>query len=174
MSHAGKIYLIGFMGSGKSTTGRRLASRLKWTFIDLDEQIEKSAGMKIRDIFLEKGEDHFRELEHKILKETENTANTVISTGGGTPCFMNNMDFMLRTGLTIYLRLSPENLKSRLEKGSDKRPLLKGIDRKELTDYIRTKLSEREKWYMKAELVTDGFDVDLTALCARIRDLLER
>jgi len=174
MHHAEKIYLIGFMGSGKSTTGRRLASHLKWTFIDLDELIEKSAGMKISNIFSEKGEDHFRQMEHKALRNTENITNAVISTGGGTPCFMDNMDFMLKTGLTIYLRLSPENLKSRLVRGSDKRPLLKDIDRKELTDYIKSKLLEREKWYMKAELVTEGFDVDITTLCAKIRDLLEK
>ncbi|MDX9724992.1 MAG: shikimate kinase [Bacteroidales bacterium] len=174
MHYAEKIYLIGFMGSGKSTTGRRLASRLKWTFLDLDDKIEKSAGMKISNIFSEKGEDHFRELEHKALRDTENITRSVISTGGGTPCFKDNMDFMIKTGLTVYLRLTPEKLKSRLAKSSDKRPLIKDIGKDELSDYITSKLAEREKWYLKADLVTDGFDVDIKDLCAKIRALLER
>ena len=98
--------MIGFMGSGKSTVGKRLAANLKWSFIDLDERIETETGMKISSIFSEKGELHFRHIESKVLRDLKNEENTIISTGGGTPCFNENMDFMTRTGLTVYLKMS--------------------------------------------------------------------
>ena len=115
MHQASKIFLIGFMGSGKSTAGRKLASQLNWSFIDLDEKIQKMEGMKIPDIFSIKGEPYFRKLETQALQELKLETNTVISTGGGTPCFGDNMDFMLDFGLTIYIRMTPVSLKNRLE-----------------------------------------------------------
>jgi shikimate kinase len=135
------------MGSGKSTTGKKLASHLNWSFIDLDEKIEQSTGMEIRDIFSEKGEAFFRKIESDTLKGMASESNAVISTGGGTPCFGDNMDFMLRTGLTVYLRMTPARLKSRLAGTSERRPLLKDIGKNGLQEYITAKLAEREKWY---------------------------
>jgi shikimate kinase len=169
MHQASKIFLIGFMGSGKSTTGRKLASQLNWSFIDLDEKIEEMEGMKIPDIFSLKGEPYFRKLETKALKEMKSETNTVISTGGGTPCFGDNMYFMLSSGLTIYLKMTPASLKKRLTKLSEGRPLLKSIDRKDLLEYITSKLEEREKWYSMAEIIVSNFNTDLSDLLSLIK-----
>jgi shikimate kinase len=173
MHKANKIFLIGFMGSGKSTTGKKLASHLKWSFIDLDKTIENMTGMKIRDIFSEKGEAYFRLTEADALQGMESESNAVISTGGGTPCFGNNMDFMLRTGLTVYLRMTPLMLKSRLADSSDHRPLLKDIDKEDLEEYIAGKLSEREKWYSRAEIIVDGFNTDFSVLYLSVKKLIK-
>lgn len=169
MHQANKIFLIGFMGSGKSTAGRKLASHLKWSFIDLDEKIQKMERMKIPDIFSLKGEPYFRKLETKALQELKNETDTVISTGGGTPCFGDNMNFMLNSGLTIYIRMTPASLKKRLEGSSEGRPLLKEIDRKDLQGYIASKLAEREKWYSRAEIIIDGVNNNLSELLSLIK-----
>lgn len=172
MQKAEKIYLIGFMGSGKSTTGRRLAGYLSWSFVDLDELIEKKAGMKIRDIFSEKGEEFFRVSEAEALKETESISNAVIATGGGAPCFGENMKFMLANGLTIYLKLPPDKLKERLAKSGGKRPLLQGIDNENLEEYISGKLREREKWYSSAKLIIDCNKTSFHGLCSMVKKLI--
>jgi shikimate kinase len=161
------------MGSGKSTTGKKLASHLKWTFIDLDEKIENMTGMKIRDIFSEKGEAFFRRTESEVLQGMASESNAVISTGGGTPCFSDNMDFMLRTGITVYLRMTPARLKSRLTGSSDSRPLLKDIGKEDLEEYITRKLSEREKWYSRAEIIIDGFNTDFSMLYSSVKKLIK-
>ncbi len=173
MRKANKIFLLGFMGSGKSTTGKKLASHLKWSFIDLDKMIENMTGMKIRDIFSEKGEAFFRQTESEALQRMESESNAVISTGGGTPCFGNNMDFMIRTGLTVYIRLTPATLKSRLADSSDHRPLLKDIDKEDLEEYIAGKLSDREKWYSRAEVIVDGDNTDFSALYSSVKKLIK-
>ena len=173
MHQANKIFLLGFMGSGKSTTGKKLSSHLNWSFIDLDEKIEQTTGMDIRDIFSEKGEAFFRKIESDTLKGMASESNAVISTGGGTPCFGDNMDFMLRTGLTVYLRMTPARLKSRLAGTSEHRPLLKDIGKNELQEYITAKLAEREKWYSRAEIIVDGFKTDFSALYTLVKKLIK-
>ena len=173
MHQANKIFLLGFMGSGKSTTGKKLASHLNWSFIDLDEKIEQTTGMEIRDIFSEKGEAFFRKIESDTLKGMASESNAVISTGGGTPCFGDNMDFMLRTGLTVYLRMTPARLKSRLAGTSEHRPLLKDIGKNGLQEYITAKLAEREKWYSRAEIIVDGFNTDFSALYTLVKKLIK-
>jgi shikimate kinase len=169
MHKTSKIFLIGFMGSGKSTAGRKLASQLNWKFIDLDEKIEEIEGIKIQDIFSLKGQPYFRKLETKVLKELRSETDTVISTGGGTPCFGDNMEIMLNSGLTVYLKMTPASLKKRLAKLSEGRPLLKDIDRKDLKGFITMKLAEREKWYSMAEIVIDDFNDDLSDLLSLIK-----
>ena len=164
MHPGNKIFLIGFMGSGKSTVGRKLASYLRWTFIDLDERIEQKTGMKISDIFKEKGESWFRKMESELLKSLLTEAETVISTGGGVPCSGNNMNYMHESGLTIYLKMTPGQLKSRLLRSSKERPLLKDISKDELESYIEKKLREREKWYSGADITFNRFDADLSDL----------
>jgi len=173
MHQTNKIFLLGFMGSGKSTTGKKLASHLNWSFIDLDEKIEQTTGMEIRDIFSEKGEAFFRKIESDTLKGMASESNAVISTGGGTPCFGDNMDFMLRTGLTVYLRMTPARLKSRLAGTSEHRPLLKDIGKDGLQEYITAKLAEREKWYSRAEIIVDGFNTDFSALYTLVKKLIK-
>ncbi|HUV00457.1 MAG TPA: shikimate kinase [Bacteroidales bacterium] len=164
-----KIYIIGFMGSGKSTAGRKLASDLEWSFIDLDRKIEEYTVMKIPEIFSVHGEEYFREVEARVLKNLEPETNTVVSTGGGTPCFGDNMSHMLRTGLTIYLKMTPEQLKNRLSRSSAERPLLKNISNDKLQDYIEEKLAEREHWYNRAEIIIDGLYGDSTFLLSVVK-----
>lgn len=169
MKLCSKIYLIGFMGSGKSTVGKRLAANLKWSFIDLDERIETETGMKISRIFSEKGELHFRHIESKVLRDLKNEENTIISTGGGTPCFNENMDFMTGTGLTVYLKMTPSQLKGRLLRSSHERPLIKNIGKDELQGFIENKLAEREKWYFRSDLTFIRFNSDFSELYSLIK-----
>jgi len=169
MQQASKIFLIGFMGSGKSTTGRKLASRLKWSFVDLDEKIERTERMDIPAIFSLKGESFFRELESKALRELLSESRIVISTGGGTPCFGDNMEFMLESGLTIYLRMTPSSLKRRLVRSSEGRPLIKDMDKGDLEGFIAGKLADREKWYSRAEITIDLPNTRLSYLLSLIK-----
>jgi len=172
MQKADKIYMIGFMGSGKSTAGRKLAQYLNWSFVDLDEMIEKKAGMKISEIFSQKGEESFRLFESEALSETGSASHTVIATGGGAPCFGNNMDFMQAHGLTIYLKLTPGKLKERVARSNDRRPLLQGISSDNLEKYISGKLSEREKWYLSAKLIIDCNKTSFHGLCSMVKKLI--
>ncbi|HNR41942.1 MAG TPA: shikimate kinase [Bacteroidales bacterium] len=164
-----RIFLIGFMGSGKSTLGRKLAVSLGWTFVDMDEKIVEKAGMKIPEIFSVLGEPWFREMETKVLRSLAKSENLVVSTGGGAPCHSGNMKFMLETGLTIYLKLNPSQLASRLVNSKTERPLIKNIDETELPDYISGKLHEREEWYSLAAITIDGFDADIPSLISLVR-----
>ena len=169
-----KIYLIGFMGSGKSTVGKKLASRLNWSFIDLDDKIELKTGIKIAEIFAGKGESFFRAMESDVLRSLATEADTVISTGGGTPCFDENMDYMLESGLTIYLKMTPAQLKTRLLRSSHERPLIKNIRIEDLQGFIEKKLGEREKWYSRAEIAFDRFNSDISDLLALVRNRIKK
>jgi shikimate kinase len=146
------VYLIGFMGCGKTTAGKKLAASLKWKFIDLDKKIEEKTGLSIEELFTAKGEEYFREIEAETLRELTFDSNCVVSTGGGTPCFGSNMEFMLGNGYTIYLKLTPAQLAARL-KNSLNRPLLQNITEQELPDFVEKKLAERSMWYEKSHLL---------------------
>jgi shikimate kinase len=160
------------MGSGKSTTGRRLASLLGWSFTDLDEMVENLEGMKIPDIFSEKGEDYFRLKEKEALHLLTDRVRTVISTGGGTPCCFDNMDFMILNGLTIYLQMTPEQLSKRLSGSKGKRPLIKNIEKSQLLEFIETRLAERRKWYHRAEITVDGNNTNIPVLVSLLRGMI--
>ncbi len=152
-----RVYLIGFMGSGKSTMGRWVADAMEdWTFLDLDHFIEHKYHKTISQIFEESGEDGFREMEAKCLREVSDFDKVIIGAGGGTPCFFNNMEVMNATGLTIYLKLSPQVLNDRLCSSKSQRPLVANKNGEELLDYIAEKLSERESFYTKAKVIADG------------------
>ena len=148
-----RIFLIGFMGSGKTFAGRRLAQKAGLPFIDLDEWIEDSEGAGIRAIFETKGEPYFRALERDALRATAQFRDLVVSCGGGTPCFFGNMQWMNEHGVTIYLRASPEILARRLARQQEQRPLLKGLGQDELEAFVRSKLAERESSYLEASIV---------------------
>ena len=167
-----RIYIIGFMGSGKTTTGKKLADGLRWSFIDLDREIEAESGKTINEIFSESGEKSFRQMESEILHKLNINKDTVISLGGGTPCFSDNMDYINKTGTAIYLRLSPQLLKNRLSRESDKRPLLKDIPENERIHFIHEKLSEREVHYNRAALIVDADNLRIDALVRRLERLL--
>lgn len=151
-----RIYLTGFMGCGKSSFGRRLAKKLDYPFVDLDDEIEEKAGKKLEEIFEVEGEEAFRKIEQEVLFMTVRYKQAVIATGGGTPCFANNMEFMNAEGVTVYLRLSPLSIAHRLEQAKRVRPLVKGLNGDELLAFVKSKLEEREKWYLQSHCVIKG------------------
>nr|WP_068888956.1 shikimate kinase [Pedobacter panaciterrae] len=154
-----KIFLIGFMGCGKSTLGKKLAAKLGYDFIDLDHVLENEVGSNIGEFFAANGEDAFRKLESKLLKEHNYPANCIVATGGGAPCYFDNMDWMNENGITMYVELPPVALARRLEKGKEKRPLIKDMDHEQLIDFIESKLAERDLFYKRAFLSIDGINV---------------
>ncbi len=164
-----KIYIIGFMGSGKTTAGKELAAELGWNFLDLDILTEEKAGKSIPDIFSEHGEEYFRKIESEALKSLEYKTDTIVSTGGGAPCFEDNMDFMLKTGFTVYLKLTPDQLCKRLADSKGERPLIKNLGKDELLAFIENTLHSRKEWYNKADLVVEGFSPDMKNLVTTIR-----
>jgi shikimate kinase len=154
-----KIFLIGFMGSGKTTLGRKLAFKMGYEFIDLDHKLEQQVELSIAEYFSFFGEDAFRKLESEVLKKTVYSENVVISTGGGLPCYFDNMDWMKANGKTVYIKLSPKTLADRLETGKEERPLLQDKHGDDLVFFIEQKLAEREKYYSKANIVADGLSL---------------
>jgi shikimate kinase len=154
-----KIFLIGFMGCGKSTLGRKLATRLGYTLIDLDHQIEKIANSTIANYFSANGEEAFRKLESETLKTLDYPKNCVVATGGGTPCYFDNMDWMNANGLTIYIEMTPLALAKRLEQGIAKRPLLSNLSEEGIVHFIETKLEERNVFYKKAKYSLNGINL---------------
>ena len=151
-----KIFLIGFMGSGKTSIGKRLAEKLAFNFVDTDRFIEMQQGLTVAEIFSKFGESAFREMEHKLLLDLQKCKSAVISTGGGTPCHNENMKMMLACGIVIYLKTSPENLTQRLIRSQNERPLIKGKSETELLQYIIEKLTEREQYYNCADIVVEN------------------
>ena len=164
------VYVIGFMGSGKSTVGKRLASLLGWSFIDLDRKIEETAGKTIPQIFSQDGEEVFRKTESEVLKNISFHQGTIVSTGGGTPCHGDNMDFMLMNGLTVYLKMTPGQLAHRLMESTTVRPLIKNISDDDLPGYIERVLAVREKWYNRAEIIIEGINLDINRLLSLIKN----
>jgi len=155
------IYLVGFMGSGKTTVGKKLAARLGFNFIDLDFLIEEKYHISIPNIFERFDEGAFRKLEHDALKSTSKLQNTIVSTGGGTPCYFNNMELMNEAGKTIYLRLHPSSLYKRLTESKKKRPLILNKSPKTLQSFIEDKLAERESFYNKAQVSVKGENLEV-------------
>jgi len=141
------------MGSGKSYTGKRLADRLNYDFQDLDDAIEAKAGKTIRAIFADEGEAHFRQLERRCLRESGKESRLVVATGGGAPCFFDNMEVMNTAGLTIFLDTPVDILGQRLKPEIAHRPLLAGKSDAELQAFITQKLAERRPFYEQAKVI---------------------
>lgn len=148
-----RIFLIGYMGAGKTTAGRELARILDLEFVDLDHFIQARYQKTVSELFQELGENEFRNIEHNILKEVGEFENVVISTGGGTPCFFDNADYMNRVGTTVYLKATPEALSSRLNTCKEKRPLIKDKNEEELYAFIVESLQKRDAFYSKAHII---------------------
>lgn len=164
------VFLIGFMGSGKSTTGRKLAGRLGYAFVDTDKVITGEVGMSVNEIFDRLGEEKFREQETRLLKELVKRDRVVVSTGGGLPCHSNNMDLILQYGRSVYLRVSPLQLHSRLYSRKHKRPLIRDLSEEELKSFIERTLGEREDYYNRAEIIVKGISTDLDELVNLLSD----
>jgi len=164
-----KIFLLGYMGSGKTTVGKKLAALLDYTFIDLDAMIESETDHSITEWFSE-GEAKFREIETLVLKQTADFNNAVISTGGGTPCFNDNMIWMKEHGLTMYLKLAAGSLFHRLAASKSMRPLLAGKSDVELMEYIIESLNERDYFYSQSHYVVKGESIDVKSLLDEIKN----
>jgi shikimate kinase len=161
-----KIYLVGFMGCGKTSIGKRLASRLGFTFLDTDELFSVVHGCSINDFFQLHTEETFRQEEKIILYQTQIMDNIVVATGGGMPCFFNNMQWMLSNGTVIYIEMSPLSLYNRLVNSKTKRPLLSLSNN--MKDDIAKLLSHREPVYKKAHISVNGINFDMEALIEKL------
>lgn len=164
-----KIFLVGFMGSGKSYIGKRLADSLCLAFQDLDSIIEKNEGLTIAQIFDGYGEHIFRGMETNTLQALSDLKNTVIATGGGTPCFNDNMTWMNENGITIYLKTHEDVLFNRLKNNLDERPLLEGKSELELKQYLQDKIKERNLFYEQAQIVYEQKEAHMNV----VEDLVE-
>ena len=162
------IFLLGFMGCGKSTKAKQLANRLNCSVIDLDAEIVKKVGKSITEYFAEFGESAFRKLESETLKTFPYPEQCIVATGGGLPCFFDHIDWMNAKGQTVYLQMTPAQLVSRLG-NRDKRPLLKGMDDKQLLIFIENKLEERNPFYTKSKVIIDAFNLDAEILEERLK-----
>ncbi|HEY0056458.1 MAG TPA: shikimate kinase [Pedobacter sp.] len=165
-----KIFLVGFMGCGKTTLGKRLASKLNYQFIDMDKVIEVETQLSINDYFSKFGEDAFREIESTILKNTIFPENAVVATGGGAPCFFDNIEWMNANGTTVYLSLSPKSLAKRLVSATEQRPILKNLKPDELEQFIAERLQLREPFYKQAKIIIKGLDQTPERVAAIIQE----
>ena len=155
-----RIFLIGFMGSGKSYIGKRLAKSLGVSFIDLDDYLEKKESRSIKKIFEEEGEDYFRRKEEECLLEMDQFENVIIATGGGAPCFFDNSDWMNKNGITVYLKTPLKIIYKRLIEGREKRPLVQSLSDQELKDFIQKKLEARTLYYENVHIVYERQEGD--------------
>lgn len=160
VKHNENIFLIGFMGAGKSSFGKRLAKKINFQFLDLDRLIQQEEGMTIPEIFEQKGEVYFRECEQRWLMNYAGTKQ-VIALGGGTPCFYQNMTLINQKGISVYISCTADVLANRLKNAKAIRPLIERIknDPQKLTAYISTKLTEREVFYTQATFTIDGKNI---------------
>ena len=172
-----RIILVGYMGSGKTTVGKALSKETGMMFYDLDWYIESRMRKSVSQIFAEKGEDGFRKIEYNMLHEVAEFEDVIISCGGGTPCFFDNMDYLNQQGDVVYLKATPETLYKHLMMAKIERPLLKGKSADELIAYITEHLKERAPFYEKARHildvnVLDEYDKIKTSVTA-LREMLE-
>jgi shikimate kinase len=168
------IFITGYMGCGKSTFGKRLGKQLDYDFIDLDKVFEETYKICISNFFVKYGEEMFRRIEHDILLKNLNHKNTVVSCGGGTACYFDNMDLMNAAGLTIYLRLTPAALVNRLENSRKERPLLQKLPGNDLLEKISNHLLKREPYYMKAQLELEGLSINIEEATSKILKVLQQ
>lgn len=150
-----RVILIGYMGSGKTTVGKALSKETGMMFYDLDWYIESRMRKSVSAIFAEKGEEAFRQMEYNMLHEVAEFEDVIISCGGGTPCFFDNIDYLNRQGEVVYLKAKPEVLYRHLLMAKVERPLLKDKTPEELIAYITQHLKEREPYYSKARHTLD-------------------
>lgn len=166
-----RIFLIGYMGAGKTTVGRKLAKSMNLSFIDLDLYIEGRYHRAVSQLFAERGEDAFRDIERRLLHEVAEFEDVLISTGGGTPCFFDNMEFMNTVGMSIYLKVSMEELVNRLEVCKQTRPVLQNRSGEELKAFVKESLDNRTPFYEKAKII---FDADRMMTESDVQEITEK
>lgn len=168
------IILVGYMGAGKTTIGRHLAMQLGYQFYDLDWYIEMRYHKRIAEIFAERGEEGFREMERNMLHEVAEFEGVVLSCGGGTPCFYDNISYMNSCGDTVYLKATPETLTTHLRMGKSIRPLIQGKTPEELDAFIRESLAAREPFYSQAKYTVNvpvlGNEKEINRIVEQIKE----
>lgn len=167
------IILIGYMCVGKTTIGKELAKRRGQMFYDLDWYIEERFRKRVPQIFAEEGEEAFRKKERNMLHEVAEFENVVVSCGGGTPCFFDNIDYMNQAAEVIYLKASPETILSHLKISKGKRPLLEGMSPEELHTFVTDQIQTREDFYLRARHVVDVDVLDSAEKINRLVELIE-
>jgi len=165
-----RIFLIGFMGSGKSTMGRALATELDLTFIDLDSFLEEKYFKTIPQIFAEEGEESFRRKERKVLEEVCSFDNVILATGGGAPCFFDNMELMNESGFCVFLDVDVTSLVNRLIHAKTERPLIKGKSPEELHEFIAGLLAKRRPFYEKARFILTGSEISANQVISLLKN----
>ena len=170
------IFLVGYMGCGKSTLGRKLSRRLGWRLVDTDSEVERLEGASVSDIFRYEGEEIFRQREREVIEQLlQSPAPLVVATGGGLPAWRDNMERLGEGGLTIYIRRSAQNIASRLSPyGRQKRPKLRGLSDEELIDFMARNMAERAPYYERARLTLEGESFSDEALVEQILNYIER
>lgn len=164
-----RIYIVGYMGAGKTTAARRLAKRMGWEVVDTDALFEEKYKISVNDFFNKYDEPLYRKLESEVLKATESLDHVVVSTGGGTACFFDNMDWMNQHGLTVFLRISPQAAVDRVIHSRHKRPLVEGKSEEELTEFVNQHYASRLPFYEQANIIVKSEDLDLDALIRQIQ-----
>ncbi|HEX3933543.1 MAG TPA: shikimate kinase, partial [Puia sp.] len=160
-----KIFLIGFMGSGKTHWGRRLGTKLNLPFYDLDTVISEQEKKTVAEIFADQGEEYFRYQEKETLERiSAEQESFILSCGGGTPCFFNNIEFMKKNGKVVWLNTSIDMLTQRLQKERMTRPLISDVDEDDLRRYVIRKLSERRMYYQQADVTVGEENTNLDEL----------
>lgn len=160
------------MGAGKTTAARRLAQRMGWEVVDTDALFEEKYKISVNDFFNKYDEPLYRKLESEVLKATESLDHVVVSTGGGTACFFDNMDWMNRHGLTVFLRISPQAAVDRVIHSRHKRPLVEGKSEEELTEFVNQHYASRLPFYEQARITAKSEDFDIESLMEAIKDIL--
>lgn len=168
-----RIYLIGYMGSGKSSMGKKLAARMGYSYIDLDERIEMDQKQSVFEIFAEKGEEAFRLLERLALHQTFKNENIVVSTGGGVPVFFDNIEQMNIHGLCIYLQGDVDLLLSRVIRNQQQRPLIANLNQEELQRFMKEQLEIRKPFYEKAKMHIKSKDLTPAILFTQVLSWIE-
>ena len=164
-----RIYLIGYMGSGKSKTAELLSKIFKYGFLDTDHLVEEKLGNTISVIFNKHGQDYFREIEKKILRTTDKNDNVIISTGGGTPCYHKNMEWMNSNGITVYLEANAGLLFHRLASSRTGRPLIESLNDVELMEQIMSHLTMRIPFYKQAMITVNAASLNAKTLAEKIK-----
>ena len=166
-----RVILVGFPGCGKSSVGKKLAAKLGYGFVDLDEAFEEEYHITIPDFFQKYNETAFRSCERKVLINKLQEDDIVLSSGGGTPCFSDNMQLMRDSGIVVYIKMAPVSLFDRLSHAKRPRPLVQNKTPEELQQYIDNTLPLREPVYQQAHLTVKGESIDIEALCEEVRKM---
>ena len=165
-----RVFLIGYMASGKSTAAKKLAKKLELEAVDLDKEISKTAGKSIPEIFKSEGEKAFRKREQDELRKWLEKDDFVMACGGGTPCFFESMDEMNGAGTTVYLQMTPKAVVDRVMESKEERPILKGLPEEKMLKKVDFQIGKREPFYKRAALTINGVNLDIDALAEEVKN----